>query len=431
MNLRERIGNIGITTVFLVIVYGAYAGITWLRYGCRRSATTEEVDPLLDRFMSDYEVVQRHHTLVQAPAEVTLAAACDMDFDESRIVRTIFKARELLLHGQSAENELPRGLLAKTKALGWGVLAEIQGREIVMGAVTQPWVANAKFRALSPEQFASFCDSEYVKIAWTLRADPVTAKTSIFRTETRALACGPISKSKFRKYWALLSPGIVLIRHALLRALKRSAERRALWQVTYISNHVMKPIGVFYATREGHTRRIAEHAEQTLRERGSKVEVLDLRTQADGIALNNYSGVILAASVAREKHEREMTEFVKRHRSALETMPTAFLSVTLSEAGAERSNTTAHEHAQFVGDVQKVMDAFFAETSWHPKRAKPVAGALLYTKYNVVIRFIMKRIAKKSGGDTDTSRDYEYTDWAALDRFVEQFAAEIASEIAA
>lgn len=193
----------------------------------------------------------------------------------------------------------------------------------------------------------------------------------------------------------------------------------------------MKPIGVFYATREGHTRRIAEHAEQTLSERGLKVEVRDLRTQAEGIALNNYSGVILAASVHRQKHEREMTGFVKRHRCELDRTPTIFLSVTLSEAGAERPNTTAQEHAQFVTDVQKVMDAFFAEASWHPKRAKPVAGALLYSKYDVLIRFIMKRIAKKGGGDTDTSRDYEYTDWAALDRFIEQFAAEISGEIAA
>jgi menaquinone-dependent protoporphyrinogen oxidase len=193
----------------------------------------------------------------------------------------------------------------------------------------------------------------------------------------------------------------------------------------------MKPIGVFYATREGHTRRIAERTEQALRQHGLKVEVRDLRTQADGITLNNYSGVILAASVHREKHEREMIEFVKRCRSELEKMPTAFLSVTLSEAGAERPNATAKEHAQFAADVQKVMDAFFTETSWHPKRAKPVAGALLYSKYNVLIRFIMKRIARKSGGDMDTSRDYEYTDWAALGHFVEEFAAEIPSEVAA
>jgi hypothetical protein len=115
--------GIGITAVSLVIAYGVYAAVTWLRYGRRRSAKTEEADPLLDGFMPEYEVVERHKTFVQAPAEVTLAAACDMDFDNSRIVRTIFKGRELLLRGRPAGNELPRGLLAKTKTLGWGVLA--------------------------------------------------------------------------------------------------------------------------------------------------------------------------------------------------------------------------------------------------------------------------------------------------------------------
>ena len=43
---------------------------------------------------------------------------------------------------------------------------------------------------------------------------------------------------------------------------------------------------------------------------------------------------------------------------------------------------------------------------------------LLYTQYNVLIRFVMKRIAKHAGGATDTSRDHEYTDWVALDQFV-------------
>ena len=37
----------------------------------------------------------------------------------------------------------------------------------------------------------------------------------------------------------------------------------------------------------------------------------------------------------------------------------------------------------------------------------------------------MRRIAKKAGAETDTSRDYEYTDWVALDRFVEEFGEEI------
>jgi menaquinone-dependent protoporphyrinogen oxidase len=47
-----------------------------------------------------------------------------------------------------------------------------------------------------------------------------------------------------------------------------------------------------------------------------------------------------------------------------------------------------------------------------------VAGALAYSKYNFFIKLVMKAIARKAGGPTDTSRDYEFTDWPALDRFV-------------
>jgi menaquinone-dependent protoporphyrinogen oxidase len=34
----------------------------------------------------------------------------------------------------------------------------------------------------------------------------------------------------------------------------------------------------------------------------------------------------------------------------------------------------------------------------------------------------MKRIARKAGAPTDTSRDHEFTNWPALDRFVEDMA---------
>jgi menaquinone-dependent protoporphyrinogen oxidase len=57
---------------------------------------------------------------------------------------------------------------------------------------------------------------------------------------------------------------------------------------------------------------------------------------------------------------------------------------------------------------------------------KIVAGALPYTKYNVFIRWIMKRIARQEGGDIDTSRDYEYTDWKALRLFAGEFGGLVA-----
>jgi menaquinone-dependent protoporphyrinogen oxidase len=190
----------------------------------------------------------------------------------------------------------------------------------------------------------------------------------------------------------------------------------------------MKPVAVFYATREGHTHKIAERVADDLRKRGFEAAVKNLRDD-DAITLSDYAGAILAASVHIGTHEPEMVAFVKQHRAELESMPSAFLSVTLSEVGAERANATVEEHARFVADVQGMLNRFFEDTGWHPQRVKPVAGALLYTKYNFLICFVMRRIAKKAGAETDTSRDYEYTDWVALDHFVDEVADEISRSI--
>jgi menaquinone-dependent protoporphyrinogen oxidase len=47
---------------------------------------------------------------------------------------------------------------------------------------------------------------------------------------------------------------------------------------------------------------------------------------------------------------------------------------------------------------------------------------LLYTQYGFFKRWIMKKIARDKGSpDTDTSRDYVYTDWDSVRRFAEEF----------
>lgn len=186
----------------------------------------------------------------------------------------------------------------------------------------------------------------------------------------------------------------------------------------------MKTSCILYATREGHTRKVAEHLAEALRRRWlCGVELRNILDQQDEIRLDEFSTVILAASVHGGKHEPEMVQFVKKHRDELEKIPTAFLSVSLSEAGAEQSTKTPEQHARFIADVEKILNVFFEQTDWRPKYVRPVAGALLYSKYNFLVRFVMKQISKKSGGDTDTSRDYVYTDWLALDRFADELVA--------
>lgn len=70
----------------ITVGYAAVVGTTWSRYGCTPPARRDERDPLLDRFMPEYEVAERHHVSVAAPASITLCAAADTDFQQSRSI---------------------------------------------------------------------------------------------------------------------------------------------------------------------------------------------------------------------------------------------------------------------------------------------------------------------------------------------------------
>lgn len=192
----------------------------------------------------------------------------------------------------------------------------------------------------------------------------------------------------------------------------------------------MKPVLVVYATREGHTRKIAEHVAATIRGRGDEVDVVDAAQLPASFDAKKYAGAVLAASVHLGRHEHEMFTFARTYRADLERIPTAFLSVSLAEANVENSTAPYDRRAEAAQDVKKLVDVFCSRTGLHPTRVWPLAGALLYTHYGVIEKIVMRMIAKRAGGDTDTSCDHEYTDWKGLERFVSTMAAEMEQESA-
>jgi hypothetical protein len=201
-----------------------YIGMTWARYG--RASRSASSDPLLDRFMPSYEVREVHETSVAAAAEVTHAAARELDLRRSSLVRAIFAGRELLMGAERREIAQPAGFLNEVLALGWRILAE-ERWNVVLGAVTQPWKADVVFRGLQPEEFAQFNEPGYAKIVWNLAAEERGPVASVFRTETRVVTTDSESRSRFRVYWSLVSPGILLIRREALRLVRSEAERRS------------------------------------------------------------------------------------------------------------------------------------------------------------------------------------------------------------
>jgi hypothetical protein len=205
--------------------YGTYAVLTWWEYGDHVGSAP--LDPRLDKFIPDWEVAERHETPVQAPSDQTWHAVRTVDLEDSWLIRLIFRVRQVFMRGRYRPYDGPRNVLDRALAMGWGLLAEVPGQVIVMGAVTRPWTANPVFRALPAGEFASFNEPGYAKIVWSIGAEPLGWNASSACTETRVTLTDPVSRRRFRLYWSLVAPGVRLIRHVLVRRARRAAERAA------------------------------------------------------------------------------------------------------------------------------------------------------------------------------------------------------------
>jgi menaquinone-dependent protoporphyrinogen oxidase len=120
-----------------------------------------------------------------------------------------------------------------------------------------------------------------------------------------------------------------------------------------------------------------------------------------------WDAVVVGAAIHRGNHHPRLAHLVRKYISVLRSRPNAFFSVSLSAAGSDRQKQIA----------AKMLDKFLDVTGWHPDDTASFAGALQYSRYHLPLRWMMRFIASLSGRDTDTSRDYEYTDWPAVERF--------------
>ena len=170
-----------------------------------------------------------------------------------------------------------------------------------------------------------------------------------------------------------------------------------------------------YGTTEGQTARISEYLAEVIRDHGHEAHAVDIK--GPGVPEpDDYDAVIVGASIHMGKHEDYVRDFVRENREALERLPSAFFSVSLA----------AHDNME---EAEGYIEEFVRETGWHPAKVGLFGGALLYTHYGFIKRHIMKKIAREKGNpDTDTSRDYVYTEWDGVKHFVEEFLETLVPE---
>jgi len=166
---------------------------------------------------------------------------------------------------------------------------------------------------------------------------------------------------------------------------------------------------IIYGTTEGQTRKIADRTAQQAFRCGHEVSLLDSAQLPPGLNFHLYQAFIIAASVHQQCHQETITNFVAAHHKLLNTKPSAFISVSLS---------AVLEHAK--GDAERYVDTFVNATGWRPTRTLLLGGAFRATEYDYFQQQIVRLVTNPSG-KANNELEGEFTDWSALEAFVDEF----------
>lgn len=169
---------------------------------------------------------------------------------------------------------------------------------------------------------------------------------------------------------------------------------------------------VVYSTIDGHTQLICRRLKEQLEEAGHAVTLASLDGDAR-IDPKGFAKVVIGASIRYGKHRPNVYRFVRKHRAALDGVPSAFFSVDL----------VSRKRGKDTPDGNPYVREFRRRTRWQPRQVGVFAGKLDYRRYGPLDRNIIRFIMLLTKGPTDPSACVEFTDWDAVRRFGERLAA--------
>lgn len=161
---------------------------------------------------------------------------------------------------------------------------------------------------------------------------------------------------------------------------------------------------LFYATRDGQARRIAERIAVRLAESGQPATLRDLAAGPPDPA--ELTGVVaVVAAVRYGKHLPQAERIFPLLQDAAPRIRLALLSV----------NLTARKPGKDTAEGNRYLQKTIARHGLRPAVAAAVAGRLDYRRYSWRDRLIIRFIMKLTGGPTDPSACVEFTDWDSVD----------------
>jgi menaquinone-dependent protoporphyrinogen oxidase len=168
---------------------------------------------------------------------------------------------------------------------------------------------------------------------------------------------------------------------------------------------------IAYATTHGQAAKVAGRVAEIAHRRRVCIDVVCVR-DAEDISPAGYDAVVVVGSVHMSRHQHELVRWLSHHHTSLNLRPAALLSVSLSAAEDSDEARAA---------TREVIDRLLDDTGLIPTTTLAVAGALRYRHYDLPTRIVLRLIAAHHGQPTDTSTEFEFTDWDGLAQFTEAF----------
>ncbi|MDG6881783.1 Protoporphyrinogen IX dehydrogenase [menaquinone] [Phocoenobacter uteri] len=166
---------------------------------------------------------------------------------------------------------------------------------------------------------------------------------------------------------------------------------------------------ILYLTTDGQTQKIAQHIANEIQ---GEITLIDLKEQQiSAEQLKEADQIIIGASIRYGHFSPMLKKFIQQHYELLNQKKSAFFSVNLVARKEEKNTPETNSYTR----------KLLAEISWKPTEAAVFAGKLSYPKYNWYDRAIIRFIMKLTGGETDTTKEIEYTDWNKVTEFARKF----------
>jgi hypothetical protein len=212
-------------TALIVLLVGAFGASQVLGSTVLANYVTSPATKL-DEFAPIYQFSETATIPVRASAERVYEAIFRVTAAEVPLYRTLAWVRRGAASGPESvlnppDNEPLVRVATRTSFL---TLAEVPGREYVMGAVVMAPAGVRLAAGPTPEAFKALTQPGFAKAVMSFTVEPQGPGLCLLRTATRVHATDPASRDVFTRYWKVIAPGSLLIRHMWLRAIKVRAE---------------------------------------------------------------------------------------------------------------------------------------------------------------------------------------------------------------